>query len=444
MTMLNKVRQSAVLIVLVIGFITCAKAIEMGSYFPSWSADSHFRLRQFDQAGLAGQLTYLNYAFENLYNMPDGSYRCRNGSDIAEHALGFGMHATLDYARQFSADESVDGLADQENQQLAGNFNQIKQLKEKHPQLKVMVTLGGWSWSRWFSAGAATPKLRQILVASCVDLYIKGNLPVWHGHGGKGAASNLFDGFDLDWEHPGLPGFGYNTVSEHDKKNFTLLLAEFRKQLNAQSKKNGKRYFLSAAINSADQNVKHTEPEKYSHYIDWVNLMSYDFHGAWDKNGPTNFQSNLYSDPNDPSKNDAKQSVDDGVKRLLAAGMPPKKIVLGVPFYARGWRGVLAKNNGLYQQASGPAQGSEEGAESYAEMNSRPTASSPERFYHPITKQLWTFERGVFWTYDDPVVIREKIKYIQRTHLGGMMSWSLDQDDVGFSLTKTMVELNRP
>ena len=412
-----------------------ALAVDIGSYYSSWSVQSGFRLKQLDQAGLADQFTYLNYAFENIYPMPDGTYRCSSGSDIDNHAEGLGMKASLDYVRQFSADESVDGSADQAGQALAGNFNQLRQLKAKHPQLKVLLALGGWEWSRWFSAAAATPALRRTLVASCIDLYIKGNLPVLQGHGGAQAAANLFDGFDLDWEHPGVQGMPYNTVSARDKSNFTLLLGEFRKQFNALSKQDGRRYYLSAALNSTEKNVQHTEPRQYARYLDWINLMTYDFHGAWDKTGPTDFQSNLYSDPADPDP--AAPSIDRGIQRLIRAGVPSQKIIMGIPFYARGWRGVASDNNGLYQPAQGPTPGVEEGAQAYADI----AAQTLTRHYHPVTKQLWTYDQGIFWTFDDPVVIREKIAYARKNHLGGMMSWTVDQDDAGFNLSKTMMEL---
>jgi chitinase len=340
--------------------------------------------------------------------------------------------------RSFSADESVDGSADQPGQQLAGNFNQIRQLKSGHPNLRVLVALGGWSWSRWFSAASATPALRHTLVASCIDVYLKGNLPVSEGHGGPGSAAGVFDGFDLDWEHPGLQGVGYNTVSDRDKHNLTLLLAEFRQQLTLLGKKNHRHYFLSAAINGAQKNMQHTEPAQYARSLDWINLMSYDFHGAWDAHGPTDFQSNLYTDPANPDPH--SESIDSDVQRYLAAGVPPQKLHLGIPFYARGWSGVAPEHGGLYQSASGPASvapGGEPGAQSYAEMIAQPRTVH----YHPVTKQLWTYDDGTFWSYDDPVVIREKIKYARAYKLGGIMAWSLDQDDAQFTLSKTMMEL---
>ncbi|TWI69825.1 chitinase [Pseudoduganella lurida] len=394
---------------------------QVGSYYTAWSVDKGFRLKQFDRSGAADGFTFLAYAFETVYRMPDGGVRCDSGRDIPDKD-GNGMRATLDYAHRFPADESVSGAADQPGQALAGNFNQLAQLKARHPQLKILVALGGGEWSRWFPAGAATEQGRRELVASCIDLYVRGNLPKLDGHGGPGAAAGVFDGIDLDWEHPGAA----------DKRNFTLLVEEFRRQLDALGKDSGKHYLLTAAVNSTQEKMQHTEPALYSRSLDWINLMTYDFNGAWKAQGPTGFQSNLYPDP--ASKDDAPRSVETGVQRFIAAGVPASKIVVGVPFYARGWRGVTATDNGLYQPAQGPGRGFEEGAEEYRTIVARKLPT----FYHPVTRQLWTFENGNFWTYDDPRVIGEKAAYVRERKLGGMMSWALDQDDAAFSLSRAM------
>ncbi|WBS05224.1 glycoside hydrolase family 18 protein [Pseudoduganella sp. SL102] len=402
------------------------KNYQVGSYYTGWSVDKGFRLKQFDRSPAADGFTFLVYAFENIYPMPDGSHRCDSGRDVPDRD-GAGMRATLDYARRFGAGESVDGSADKPGQPLAGNFHQLAQLKARRPNLKVLVALGGGEWSRWFAPGAATEEGRRALVSSCIDLYLRGNLPHLDGHGGPGAAAGVFDGIDLDWEHPGPA----------DKGNFTLLVQELRRQLDALGKETGKRYLLTAAVNSTDEKMRHTEPAVYSRSLDWINLMTYDFNGAWNAQGPTGFQSNLYPDP--ASKDASPRSVDTGVKRFLAAGVPPEKIVVGVPFYARGWRGVAPANNGLYQPAQGAARGFEEGAEEYARIAARKLPGQ----YHPVTRQWWTYADGTFWTYDDPRVIEEKAGYVRTRRLGGLMSWALDQDDAAFSLSRAMTTLRR-
>jgi len=412
-----------------------ASGRQVGSYYTAWSAGKGFRLKNLDRSGVASKFTFLNYAFENIYKMEDGTYRCDSGRDLEDDGKALGMNSSLDYANHFAAAESVSGKADTDNQPLAGNFNQLKQLKAKNPNLNVLVVFGGWSWSRWFSAASATENLRHTLVASCVDLYIKGNLSMLKGHGGPGAAAGVFDGIDVDWEFPGVQGESYNTMSPDDKHNFTLLMAEFRTQLDALSKQTRKKYLLTAAVNSTRGNMNATEPAEYIKSLDWVSLMTYDFHGNWENTGPANFQSNLYGDPKSPDG--GSLSIDSAVHNIMELGVPADKIVIGVPYYARGWSGVADTNNGLYQKAEKPAAGFELGVETYGVISGRALT----KFTDPVTKQLWTYDKGTFWTYDDPAVIRTKVAYIRSKKLKGIMSWALDQEDADFSLSKEMVKV---
>lgn len=408
----------------------------VGSYLPAWSTEKGFRIKDLDSSGVAARFGYLNYAFENVYDMGDGTYRCDSGRDIEDRGDGGGMASSADYVDPVGADDAVAGAADAPGQPLAGNFNQIRELKQRHPGLKVLVALGGGSWSRWFSAGSATPELRSTLVASCISTFIEGNLKRFNGRGGAGSALGVFDGIDIDWEHPAIGDGSYNTVSPDDKHNFTLLAAEFRRQLDELSRRTGRRYYLSAAMNSTERYMAQTEPGEYARSLDWLNLMSYDFHGSWNKNGPADFQSNLYVDPANPDPH--PQSVDSGVQRFIAAGVPPEKIVVGVPFYARGWEGVPDVNHGLYQKAERPAQGIELGIEKYGTIAKKPLP----HFHDAASGQLWTYENGTFWTYDDPGVIRRKLDYVAQKKLGGIMSWSVDQDDAAFTLSRAMLGLD--
>jgi chitinase len=140
--------------------------------------------------------------------------------------------AWADYQKHFSTD-SVSGQADSWNDAnaLAGNFNQLKELKAKYPNLKILMTIGGWTLSGQFST-AVQPANLQSFVKSCVDMFINGNMPGL----APGAAAGIFDGIDIDWEYPafartdGQSKGGY-VDSPNDTQNYTAMLAEFRKQL---------------------------------------------------------------------------------------------------------------------------------------------------------------------------------------------------------------------
>jgi chitinase len=395
--------------------------------------------------GAVNSLTFVNYAFANIYQR-NGGYECAQGIDKLEPgatnpsdpSAGTGGDAWADYGR---TPKRLVGAAPTWDAKLAGSFNELKQLKAKYPNLKVLISLGGWTWSKWFSAASQTDALRKQLVSSCLNIYIKGNLPSYSGRGGDGVLAGVFDGIDIDWEYPAVIGQPYNTVSAADRQNFTLLMKEFRAQLDAL---NGKHYLLTAAIGSGKDKIDATEPGKYAPYMDWVNLMSYDFHGGFEPQGPTDFQSNLYPDPSGPNYYDPLKpgvrsvssyyNIDEAVGILTLAGMPPGKINIGVPFYGRGWTGVPNVNNGLYQKATGPARGTyEQGIDDYKVLKNAPGTL----YLHPVTKQSYKFDGSTFWSYDTPEVIQTKINYLKSKGLGGIFSWSLDGDLNGELLKAT-------
>lgn len=170
---------------------------------------------------------------------------------------------------------------------------------------------------------------------------------------GVASAAGLFDGIDIDWEYPGSPG-GHtgNHYSAADKANFTLLLKEFRTQLDAYGATVGKHFLLTAALPSGQDKIAYLETDKIGAYLDYADVMTYDMHGSWDATGPTNHQDPLHDSPADPTTpitpGNAKYNVDTAVAAYttglpaygIPGGFPAKKLVLGVPFYWRGWTGV--------------------------------------------------------------------------------------------------------
>jgi chitinase len=387
-------------------------------YFTQWGVyRRNFQVKNVHTSGMAGKLTHINYAFGNV-----GA----DGKCFEANAAGVG-DAWADYQQGFKAGESVDGVGDVYNQPLAGNFNQLKKLKAMYPGLKVQISLGGWTWSKYFSDAALTAASRQAMVASCIDLYLKGNLPFIGNstRGGVGSGYGVFDGIDLDWEWPGSEGNVGNVVRPEDKQNFTLLAAEFRRQLDAYGVQTGKHYSLTAFLPADPAKIAAgVEIAPLLASMDFVTVQGYDFVGPW--SAKTGHQSNLYSTPQHTF------SVDLAVQTYLSGGAPAVKLVVGIPYYAKGWAGVPATNNGLLQTSTGPARGTyEDGTEDYKKVITKQGAV----LYDSVAVASWKYGASTFWSYDTPQVIAQKTSYIKANGLGGTMAWSLDGDTAAGELT---------
>ncbi|MEV6953052.1 glycoside hydrolase family 18 protein [Streptomyces sp. NPDC051183] len=382
-------------------------------YFTQWGVYGRdFQVQDLEANGSAGKLTHINYAFGNIG--ADG--KCFTGNVPGE------ADAWADYVRPLDAENSVDGVADDWEQPLAGNFNQLRELKAKHPGLKVLLSLGGWSWSTHFSDAALTPASRKALVESCIDLYIKGNLPQDGTRGGAGAAADVFDGIDLDWEWPGSAGDADTTYRPEDKRNFTELVKEFRTQLDRYARSQGKRtkYELTAFVPTAPAKIDAGfDVRRIMRDLDFVTLQGYDFHVSGEKT--TAQQSALYA------RGDF--SVDGTVEAWERRGAPARKLVMGMPFYGQGWTGVSGGGDGMGQPATGPAPATwSAGYEDYKALKELAGSGTYKVHRDRRGGHAWLFDGSTLWTYDDPQVLRTKTRYIREHGLGGAMFWSLDAD----------------
>ena len=398
-------------------------AAERGSqvvgYFIEWGIyGRNFKVKDVKTSGSAAKLTVINYAFGNVAPDASGSVVCKLGDEWA------------DYQKPWTADESVTGQEVTWPRRILGNFQQLEALKADYPHLKVLISLGGWTWSKYFSDAALTKQSRERFVSSCIDLFIKGNIPDpgWGGMGGLGAAAGVFDGVDIDWEWPGSEGNAGNIIRPQDKENYTRLLQEFRKQLHAYGKTAHKDYLLTAFLPASADKIKagFEVPDIFGP-LDFGNVQGYDFHGTWEPT--TNHQSNLTTSPSDPSS--PRYSDDAVVREYLRRDAPPKRIVVGVPFYSRGWTGVAPANNGLYQQAfGGAAPGTwEAGVEDY-KVAKQLLSRGFTRYQDNQAGAAWLFNpaTATFWTFDDPPVMAAKADYVRRNRLGGIMFWELSGD----------------
>ncbi|CCH34931.1 glycoside hydrolase family 18 protein [Actinosynnema sp. NPDC047251] len=384
-------------------------------YFTNWSGyDRNFLVKNLVTSGTAAKLTHLNYAFGFL----DAGGKCVSSDPWA------------DYGRSFGADQSVNGKADEAGQPLLGNFNQLKQLKAKYPKLKVYISLGGWSGSKYFSDAALTAESRAAHVKSCVDLWLKGNL----AGAAPGAAAGLFDGIDLDWEWPSSEANPGNVIRPEDKDNFTALLKEYRKQFSQLSWRTGKHYDLTAFLPANPGMIdRGFDVPKVFSLLTFGTTQGYDYHGSWDP--LTNQQSALRTPAGDPTGTNFSTQV--VIDHYLKKGAPRDKIVMGVPFFSRGWTGVRNENNGLFQPATGAAPGTfEAGYEDYRTLKKQLDKFKVHR--DPKAGHAWLFDGTTFWTWDDPTELKRKGRYVVDRRLGGAMIWSLDSDTADGELIRAL------
>lgn len=330
-------------------------------YYAAWSAYSGFTPDMID----ASKLTHINYAFANV------------GSDL-KIALGY---------------PDID----------PSNFAKLNALKQINPNLKTIISVGGWSWSDKFSDVALTDASRTAFADSAVDLIVKYGL----------------DGVDIDWEYPVSGGVSTNVRRPEDKQNFTLLLQKLRERLDARGLIDGKHYILTFAGAAGSSYVNNTELSILQQYVDYGNIMTYDIHGTWDKY--TDFNAPLYN--NSDVSPQYKWSVDSGINTWLKAGFPMNKLVMGVPFYGYKYNSVVNANNGLYQIYSGGS------AVTYASIVANYlNAPGYVRYYNSESMVPWLFNGTTFISYDDEQSMALKAQYIKSKGLGGAMIWELSQD----------------
>ncbi len=290
----------------------------------------------------------------------------------------------------------------------AENLAALASLKSANKDLKVLLSIGGWGGCKYFSDAALTDASRRKFTASAVDLLKKHQL----------------DGIDIDWEYPDQIGDG-NIFRPEDKKNFTLFLKALRDGLDAQGKLDKRtganHYLLTAATGGDTAFVNHTELGKAQKYLDYVNIMTYDLYHGNDK--VTGHHSPLYqSAKGDHARNSSADAVDGHIR----AGVPASKIVLGLPFYGRGWGDTRNQDNGLFQPSTGKHL-----FISYDElMDKYINQNGFTRYWDADAKApyLWNPTTHTFISYADPESFTYKVGYVKSKKLAGVMFWEYIYD----------------
>ncbi len=401
----------------------------VGGYFEEWGIHyAGYNIADLQKNGVADVLTHLIYAFGNV--TPTATPACA----VADPSAAY----------QDSTVPSVSGKP--YTAPPYGNFGAIQQLKALHPNLKVLISLGGQAGNAaGFVTAAGTAGGRSGLAASCIDLFVKGNIAAGV------AAPGLFDGFNIDWEFP----------TAGDKQNFTALLKEFRRQLKALTKSTGKKYILTFDSPANPKKYVNIDLKAAAAQVDVLTIDGYDYAGTWDQR--TNESSSLYDTAADPAYADDRY-IDATVRAYRRAGVPAAKYTMGIPLYGVGWTGVPNLNHGLYQNAAGAspvllADGSgvcpnpdkttaspgcdtvlTAGFLTYSTIENLTKESGYTSWYDSarVGATIYNPSTGTFYSYDDPAVVAAKTAYIRKNKLGGAYVWALNDDDGNASLTKAI------
>lgn len=313
----------------------------------------------------ATKLTHINYAFANIV---DGTVRFELDTDSIK-------------------------------------ISKLIALKKTNPNIKVLYSVGGWVWSDKFSHVAAFAQSRKKFAIGCVQLMKK------HG----------FDGVDLDWEYPGQRAED-NAFRPSDKENFTLLLAEIRKQLDKYEQIDKVHYLLTIATGADQAYIDNTDLAKAHEYLDFINVMCYDFYHGW--HFQTGHHANLYPSEKEKFEGNSGQQA---ITRYINIGVPANKLVMGIPFYGRQWEKVMLGNNGLYQPSMSTGM-----IIPYWEILEKLKSGKYEKMYDESAKSsyLWNVKDSIFISWETPKEVQIKTKFIKEKGLGGAMFWeySLDKD----------------
>ncbi|OOC64381.1 glycoside hydrolase [Paenibacillus ihbetae] len=380
------------------------------TYYTSWSAstDSNARNLQPDDLDVS-KLTHINYAFADICwkKYGSGARACEDPNIPAQNRYVYDGEIII-------GDPTFDFQ----------NFKAFESIKAANPHLKLLVSVGGWTWSGNFSNIARTEETRRAFANSAVHFLREYGL----------------DGLDVDWEYPVEGGLESNSRGPEDKENFTLLMKAVREALDAAGSEDGKYYLLTIASGQGDNFTVNADFENSVQYLDFINIMTYDYSGKTDTLGHHNAP--LFYDKALPTRSAARNHVLGGLMGHLNGGVPPHKLIAGVPYYGKGWDGCGP--NGQYQACKGGSSvGTWESAlfdfshleNDYIDMNGY------KRYWNEYAKvpYLYNDQNKVFITYNDKTTMMYTASIVKTLDIAGVMSWDISGDR-NYTLTNQLVK----
>jgi GH18 family chitinase len=294
----------------------------------------------------------------------------------------------------------------------AGNLNQLRLLKELNPELSIGFAVGGWTLSGNFSTNLDDAAGREIFTQSIVD-----HLSYY----------DFFSTVDFDWEYPGGGGLDTNASNAQDGANFALTLQLLDQKLATFAQRTGREIEISVATAGGADKLSRLNLQGINSYVDFYNVMTYDFHGGWEKS--TGHQAAMRGDS-------GGYDVVTAIDQFRQAGIAMDKVVLGAPGYTRAWGGVAAGSTYGYSMAGDAAlaPGSyEKGNYDQKDLITGIENNSYQLVWDDTNKAAFAYNAstGIWSSIETSATIAGKAAYVREAGLAGMMFWALSNDSSG-------------
>lgn len=301
------------------------------------------------------------------------------------------------------------------------NFRKLNELKKVNPDLKILISIGGWSWSENFSDAVLTPSSRKLFAKSSVDIIKQYKL----------------DGVDIDWEYPAMRGEEDNVYRPEDKQNFTLMFKEIRSELDKLEAETGRKYLLTTAVGGSKSFVNNTVMGEVAKILDYILIMTYDYGGKI-----VGHHTNLFPSKGRKNGSSAQQSVLD----FMSAGVPSNKIGLGAAFYGKSREAESVNKNGLGQALVPQSKAVVGQGGGFGKLKDEFINKNGYKRYwdrHAKAPYLFNPDTKVFITYDDERSIKLKTKYVKKNNLAGIFFWEYFNDPKENLLNVIDKEINK-